>query len=178
MQSLAAELLTELRPFCERIEIAGSVRRGAPMCSDIELVAIPKVGVVRRPGEMFPRLDADLLDHYARRQLDARRWQPRRDKNGRPALGDRYKRLLVDGVALELFSVLPPASWGVVLLIRTGPAEFSKRMVSMRSQGGYLRNDCVVRNGAIWSGGVQIEIDSEREWFALNGMTFVPPGLR
>jgi len=31
-----------LAPYCERIEIAGSVRRKKPYCKDIEIVAIPK----------------------------------------------------------------------------------------------------------------------------------------
>ncbi len=31
-----------LAPYCERIEIAGSIRRKKPEVKDIELVAIPK----------------------------------------------------------------------------------------------------------------------------------------
>ncbi len=32
-----------LAPYCERIEIAGSIRRKKPEVKDIELVAIPKL---------------------------------------------------------------------------------------------------------------------------------------
>ena len=38
----AEALVKRLAPFCERIAIAGSVRRGKAECSDIDLVCIPK----------------------------------------------------------------------------------------------------------------------------------------
>ena len=43
-QKAAGLLLEMLQPFCERIEVAGSVRRQRPMVGDLELVAIPKMG--------------------------------------------------------------------------------------------------------------------------------------
>ena len=39
---LAAKILHELTPFCERIEVAGSVRRRRENVNDIDLVVIPK----------------------------------------------------------------------------------------------------------------------------------------
>ena len=33
---------------------------------------------------------------------------------------------------IDLFIVMPPAHWGVIFAIRTGPAEFSKWLVSVR----------------------------------------------
>jgi len=174
MRAAAERLVAELTPLTERLEIAGSIRRGAPEVADIELVAIPRTGTARKPGELLPR-HVDLLDHYAREQVDAGRWQPRLDKNGRAALGDRYKRLLVDGVPLDLFSVLPPASFAVILLIRTGPAEFSREMVTQRSKGGHLLDGYRVQEGAIRSVTGAVEIESEEDWFDLCGMDYVPP---
>ena len=40
--NLAEELRIGLAPLCERIEVAGSIRRRRPQVKDIELVAIPK----------------------------------------------------------------------------------------------------------------------------------------
>jgi len=40
-EKLAAKILSELAPFCERIEIAGSIRRRRPFVNDIDLVALP-----------------------------------------------------------------------------------------------------------------------------------------
>lgn len=177
MLNLATALTHELAPYVDRIAIAGSIRRGAPECADIEIVAIPRMGTARQPGELLPR-HVDLLDHYAREHLDTGRWQPRRDKNGRAALGDRYKRLLVDGVPLDLFSVLPPASFAVILLIRTGPAEFGRAMVTQRSKGGRLPDGYRVQDGAIRTVTGPVEIADEAAWFNLCGMDYVPPEER
>jgi hypothetical protein len=45
--ALAAKLVAQLAPYCERIEIAGSVRRQKDIVGDIELVVIPKM--IERP---------------------------------------------------------------------------------------------------------------------------------
>lgn len=176
MLNAATAIKHELTPFVERISIAGSIRRQRPEVADIELVAIPRIGTARRPGELLPR-HVDLLDHYAREQLDAGRWQPRLDKNGRPALGDRYKRLLVNGVPLDLFATTP-ASWGVILLIRTGPADSSRAMVTPRSKGGRLPDGYRVQDGAIRTVTGAVAIATEEDWFTLAGMAFVPPEER
>lgn len=39
---IATRIKAELQPHCERIEIAGSIRRNKPEVKDIEIVAIPK----------------------------------------------------------------------------------------------------------------------------------------
>src|SRR5512145_1569634 len=41
--TLAAKVVAQLAPYCERVEVAGSVRRRKDVVGDIELVAIPKV---------------------------------------------------------------------------------------------------------------------------------------
>jgi DNA polymerase (family 10) len=40
----AAKIRAELAPFCERLEIAGSIRRRRPFVNDIDFVALPKPG--------------------------------------------------------------------------------------------------------------------------------------
>lgn len=48
---IAERVKAELEPHCERIEIAGSIRRKKPEVKDIEIVAIPKpyeTGLVRK----------------------------------------------------------------------------------------------------------------------------------
>ena len=39
---MASELVKVLSPFCERIQVAGSIRRRQQQVGDIELVVIPK----------------------------------------------------------------------------------------------------------------------------------------
>ena len=40
---IAESLVEKLRPACERIEIAGSLRREKAMVGDIEIVAVPRL---------------------------------------------------------------------------------------------------------------------------------------
>ena len=40
---LAGELVALLQPACERIEIAGSIRRQRPDVGDVELVVVPRL---------------------------------------------------------------------------------------------------------------------------------------
>lgn len=39
---LAARIREELAPFCERIDIAGSIRRRRPFVNDVDVVVLPK----------------------------------------------------------------------------------------------------------------------------------------
>jgi DNA polymerase/3'-5' exonuclease PolX len=61
---IAGRIVEALRPYCERIEIAGSLRREKPMVGDIEIVAIPRrpVDLFGEPVSMFV-LGADGVDH-------------------------------------------------------------------------------------------------------------------
>lgn len=41
-KAMAVELLSHLYGFCERAQIAGSIRLGKPQVGDIELLYVPK----------------------------------------------------------------------------------------------------------------------------------------
>lgn len=43
IRPIALKLVERLHPYCEKIEIAGSIRRGKPLVKDIEIVTIPKM---------------------------------------------------------------------------------------------------------------------------------------
>ena len=48
--SIASEICELLEPFCEKVEVAGSIRRGKPIVKDIEIVAVSSV---RSSADMF-----------------------------------------------------------------------------------------------------------------------------
>lgn len=180
-ERLAAQVVGLLTPSCERIEIAGSIRRRKPEVGDIEIVCVPKL-VESRVFDLFgSRVEGaplDRLEETATSLLVAGTFRHRLDVNGRPAFGSRYKRLLYQGVGLDLFSVLPPAQWGVLYTIRTGPAEFSHRLVTSRLQGGWMPAGMRVQDGALWDRGAIVQIPEEADFFTALGLEFVPPEQR
>src|SRR5690242_13249258 len=119
--ALAWELLGLLGPVCERIEIAGSIRRQRPTIGDIELVCIPRYG--RKPADLFGELETqgpNLLDIECDRLVNAGVLGRRFDKNDRPRWGSGLKWATYRGIAVDIFPVIAPAQWGVDFLLRTG----------------------------------------------------------
>ena len=41
-RKIASAIVEKLRPYCSRIEVAGSIRRRKEWCNDIDLVLVPK----------------------------------------------------------------------------------------------------------------------------------------
>ena len=135
-RSLADALAEALRPGCERISVAGSVRRGKPEPHDLEIVAIPKSTFVPT-GNLFGEMSELELDHFTPALSDllrSGRWEfdPLIKRNG-----PRYKRLreVQTGMCCDLF-LATPAGWGGALAIRTGPAEFSQGLVTLALRQG------------------------------------------
>lgn len=165
---IAAELVERLRPACERIELAGSLRRRSELVGDIEIVAIPK-------------LSRDLFGNPAGSSaVDAllREWPIRLHKSG-----DKYKQFTFATAAgleyqCDLFLQPDSATWAVNFMIRTGPSEFSRLMVTPRNRGGYMPVDLQVRDARVWRGHECLDVPEESDLFSLWGMAFVPPEIR
>jgi len=166
---IAEKLTGEFSPYCERIKIAGSIRRRKPEVKDIEIVAIPRI---EYENDLFG--DATIPHNLLLEYLNNRcgEWSVF-------VGGERYKKIrLYEGIMLDLFMVLPPAQWGVIYMIRTGPAEFSKKIATPRRKGGLLPSDCHVKNGAVWWGGEMILMPEERNFFDFLGLQFIMPSER
>lgn len=177
MCAVAEVLRAELAPYCERCEIAGSIRRRKPECADVELLVVPKFREER--DGLFGSKRINLLDEYAQRQVDLGRWQHRYSIVGTKAFGERFKRVLVDGLPLDLFSCLPPAQFGVLMVIRTGPAEFSRRVVTSVSAGGWMPEGWRVKDGAIHdASGSVVPTAEEADVFRVLGREYVEPEAR
>ena len=173
-QHLVRGLIATLGPSCERIEVAGSVRRRSPDVGDLELVAIPKVStrpgldLFRAPEQYSPLDDALLALHRQRRVVP----HPER-----PAAGERYRRLWLPdpGIQLDLFLVLPPAEWGPIFTIRTGPAEYSRELVARLWRYG-LR--CVDGQITRFGTGEVLPCREERDFFQRARLEWVAPEER
>lgn len=168
MKYLADALVGRLRVACERVEVAGSIRRKKPMVGDIEIVAIPilRYNLV---GESMADTAVDEL---------LRSWPIRLTKNGQ-----KYKQFLFNSTGgreyqVDLFLQPDPATWGVNFMIRTGSGEFSKRMVTSVQFGGLCPDGLSVRDGRVWRNGQALDTPEESDVFRLWGMDVVPPEQR
>jgi DNA polymerase/3'-5' exonuclease PolX len=150
-RALADEVIDVLEVTVDRIAVAGSIRRGRPDVGDVEIVCIPRYVEGVRQVDMFTQTTerVDLVTARCRDLLDAGVMAHRLDKNGRPSFGEKYKRLTFKGFPLDLFSTQAD-QWGVILLLRTGPAEFNQQLVLKASQGGWLTRGYFFRDGRLW----------------------------
>lgn len=168
-QALAASIVELLRPHCERIEAAGSIRREKKDVGDIEIVCIPRpVTLTNLLGETVTRRNSD--DLTARLLLAGYRLI----KNG-----EKYKQADLGPCMLDLF-ITEPECWGVILAIRTGPADFSHRLVTPRNQGGLLPSFLQVKEGRLQdrSTGVQLNTREEIDLFNAIDLKWIDPSQR
>ena len=139
-EQVAQAIVHELAYGCMRIEVAGSVRRRRPQVHDLELVAVPRI--TQEPsGDLFGTLrEVDQLAVCLALLKSERRLVPHPE---RPADGPKYKRLWATkaGLQVDLFIVRPPAEFGPIFAIRTGPAEFSQDLVWALRRGGWRCED-------------------------------------
>lgn len=161
---LAGMIVYYLRDGCERIEIAGSVRRKRRDVGDIEIVAIPK-----RIGLM----EDSALDPILQGLVD-------KDKLRRIKNGEKMKQFDVVGAGckLDLF-LCEPETWGCIFTIRTGPATFSKLLVT-QWPGGYCPKGLRFKDGRIWDGDnpEPLETPEEIDVFRVLQMKYVEPEAR
>lgn len=128
----ADELLALFAPHCEHLQIAGSCRRGRPVCNDIDLVAIPKVTSHK---DMLGYVVAEQ-DHLKAALVAWQRERP--DKitwlSGEHGTGKIYRlahpRCQVD------FYTATRETLGTVLLCRTGSAEHNIWLAERAQKGG------------------------------------------
>ena len=138
-QKIASSLIADLKPFCHRIEIGGSIRRKKPEVKDIEL------------GEKYAQIQLDLTEC---------------DEWTAEILGeDKY-------IKVDVFTATP-GTWGYIFLLRTGPAEFSKWVVTELKRRGYTPKD-----GAVWHGDLRINTLDEEMVFRLLGIDWIEPEHR
>jgi len=149
---IALEVLEQLKPHCERIEIAGSVRRKKAEVGDIEIVAIPK------PYEI------GLLESGIATVIN--QWQKVKGE-----LPCKYtQRILPSGIKLDLFFA-EEGNWGSVFAIRTGSADYSHKVLA----NGWVRQGFKSEGGYLFRDGERYEVREEKDLFKLIDIPYVPP---
>lgn len=167
----AARLLGELRPYTERIEIAGSLRRKRDDVGDIELVCVPKVS-----EDMFGGRGQDLLHQHIDGLVAAGTLAKRPNVNGGFTYGEKNK-LLVDrasGIPLDVFTT-EARYWGMALFVRTGPADWNKRAMAhflSRGMAGHAYRGVTLANGE------DVDCPEEADVFRHLGWPWAEPEVR
>ena len=168
VRPVAERIVEALAPYCERIELAGSLRRMRPQIGDIEIVAIP-----RRPVNLFGQtLDNGPtgLDRF----LDER--GVRFAKRGR-----KYQQFTYGRYKVDLF-LTTAETWGCVFAIRTGSADFSHWLVSPQPRGAcpwsvrFGGKDA--HPGRLLHDGRLLATPEESDVFAALGLAWVEPEER
>lgn len=155
--NIATEIAAELGPYCERIEIAGSIRRQRPTIGDIEIVAVPA------PYETSPLLRSGVA-------LVVEQWPKVRGE-----LPCRYtQRIHPSGMTVDLF-MPDPRGFGLQLAIRTGSADWCRTVLAPAwVRAGYHSREGVLRDPA----GRIMATPTERDLFRLIGLAWVEPHAR
>jgi len=131
-QNLAERIIATMDGYIVRAEIAGSIRRQKAEVKDIEIVAIPQLG---QPTDLFEESRQNLLYRWAQAMERGEKiyWiKPGTNEIIRWPLdpqGKYWRGLLVKSqVKLDLF-LTTKETWGCTFLIRTGPADYSHKIV-------------------------------------------------
>lgn len=112
-KAIAGNIKAVLESSCERIVIAGSIRRQKRDVGDIELLCIPKyiAGVDRLDAKIQTMIYFDLLGY-------------RLNKLGRKVYGPKNKLLVhPSGIGVDIFST-DELCWPVALVVRTGGEDY------------------------------------------------------
>lgn len=141
-QVVADRLLAALGPSCHRAIVAGSLRRGEAVVKDVEIVAEPWVMM-----DLFGEPTGQCRLGYTIGQMVAEgrlRWRTETHPTIPDVKASRRVWSLValpEGVAVDLFAVRPPAQWGAIVAIRTGPSDYSRNLVTVCQQRGLRCQD-------------------------------------
>jgi DNA polymerase (family 10) len=159
-EKLAKKILAELSPFCERIEIAGSIRRRRPAVNDIDIVALPAFDQVNALRERVLRNTSPISDG---KEIILTRLSN----------GVQLDLWIADRPHRDLFSKRP-TNFGVLLLSRTGSKEHNIWLCQRAESLGRRLNP----HHGVFEQRRCLASASEEDVFAALNLDFIPPERR
>jgi len=183
--AIAQTILNEIKPFCHQAEIAGSIRRLKPEVKDIEIVCSPRWESVA--AGFFKEDEQRLNSLYCRWGLgnpsvtwikpgthQVIKWDIQPD--------GKYWRGLISNLGVQLCKLdiflTTPEQFGLILMIRTGSSDFSHRLVTKQSEGGWLPDFLRVQGGFLWHGEEKVPTPTEQSVLDAIGRAWIPPEKR
>jgi DNA polymerase/3'-5' exonuclease PolX len=180
-RAVADALVAELSSSCDRIEVGGSIRRCKADVGDVELVAIPRFRV--EPDSLWGDvvstnlLSEQLANLAGLGVLD------------RLSGGQKYQKLrdTASGMQVDLF-ITTPDQWGLLMVIRTGPADYSQWLVTEARRRGFHSGGLRLWHGSGHPKGTEcmcertgetpIPTPTEESVYATLGLPYVRPADR
>lgn len=154
---LAFKILTEIEPFCEKAQIAGSIRRCQGKINDIDIVVQPKpdswLKIIKTIRYEYDAITEKQGDKLATLHL------PFVSRTGK------------GHIQVDLYRA-SQSIWGVLLLVRTGSAEYNVYLCNLALRKG-LRLQ--YSQGLVDSKGNVIAGKTEEEVFEALGLPFIIP---
>ena len=148
-QRIAREVIKQLSPYCQRIEVAGSVRRKKPSVKDIDFVLVP----------------SDIWNlHHEIMGLGQVRMS-----------GMKIMRVIVGSVQIDIYFA-SPETWGTLLLIMTGSAGNNIRLATHAKERGW--HLAASGDGLFNEYGQRIAGDSEESIYGVLGLPYQRPEER
>jgi len=176
-QQIAEELKAEFEPYCERIEIGGSIRRKKPEPNDIELVCIPKfgyfpIGQMSLEGNPLTSYENLLFEHIAANRYDKYSILKMGEKYAQIEVFDEHVTGVRQYIKVDVFTATF-RTWGYIFMLRTGPAEFSKFVVTELKKNGFTMDA-----GEVFHNGTPCTVPTEEDLFFLLGIDKIEPEYR
>jgi DNA polymerase/3'-5' exonuclease PolX len=162
----ADRLIETIKPFCDKVEIAGSLRRKKSIVGDIEIVCIPKTILVPKNLFEMEKIRSEkfikIIDGLERIKGNA--------ENGK-----YFQRILPEGIKVDIFTATE-INFGLIYAIRTGSAEFSHKILA----NGWCRAGYKSVEGKLTKlhGGDIVPVEQEIDLFKIIGLNFVEPEKR
>jgi len=157
-KELAEKVCKELEQWCEKIEIAGSIRRKKPIVHDIDLIGIPKEEYTREfVAQKFCSMGQKVM-----------------------VSGFTKSSIVKDGIQIDLnLNARNQGNYGSLLLHFTGSAGSNMKLRTVAKKKGYMLNQYGVY--ALNEDGSTRECiagATEESVFEVLGLAFVPPERR
>jgi len=151
---MANRLMGILEPCCQRIAVAGSIRRKRPQVKDIDLVIIPNnlsaLGItLLRYGEILTK-----------KRLSTK---------------TKIIKYRFHGIPVEIY-IANEETWPMLLLVRTGSASHNQVLAMLAKQQG-LKLKANGR-GIVDAQGNRVSGDTEESIFEALGLEYIPPEKR
>jgi DNA polymerase/3'-5' exonuclease PolX len=161
---IAVTVIEALKGGCDRIEIAGSLRRKRSEVHDVEIVCIPKK--VEASVDLFgvPTEVRSPQFYCAFEKWEVLKGSPQHGK---------YIKAQVQGVAVDVFTAAAE-NWGWIFTLRTGPADFGHyTIVSQLKRCQYKAVD-----GFIFRRDKLVPVREEKDLFAMLNLKYIEPEYR